>query len=229
MNVDIKVTVWLAVITSLIIIVSGCIVLARILKGSRSQFALKLTVLSIAQGIFSMRILVIYYFYLTKDMSYHEFYNYATWSDLVYYLLKLQFWVLGMRYLHTAIQLSPNPIISLQKQKFLKYSVVFVYCGWYFTSFVFQYIKVKNYDFGTGERWILYFFQLWWTLYEANLVFYACFFMVATIITVYSIYKQFQFIANLKKEFAFDINKAAFAIHAVLMLMQVGTSILRVV
>ena len=122
-----------------------------------------------------------------------------------------------MRYLETAIMCSSDPIISLQKQKYLHYFVVFVYCGWYFTSCLYPFFTQPNFDESYFD-WVMWYFDIYLNLVETNDVVFGCYIVVTTIITVVAICKQFQFVRNLRRNYAFDINKFAFALHAVLML-----------
>ena len=122
-----------------------------------------------------------------------------------------------MRYLQTAINCSSDPIISLQSHKYLNYSVVFVYCGWYFTSCLYPFFTQPNQDESYSD-WRMWDLDIYLNFAIANEVVFICYIVVTTIITVVAICKQFQFVRNLRRNYAFDINKFAFALHAVLML-----------
>ena len=58
----------------------------------------------------------------------------------------------------------------------------------------------------------------------ANLLVFACFSLVTTIITMHAICKHFQYIRILRRELAFNIDKFAFVFHAALMILQVLAS-----
>ena len=121
-----------------------------------------------------------------------------------------------MRYLETAIMCSQDPIISLKSQKYLNFIVVIAFCGWNITSCLYPFITQPNYDQSQSD-WITWFLSIYWNFTLANQSVFLCFIIVTTIITVFAISKQFQYISNLKREYAFDLNKAAFIFHAALM------------
>ena len=98
-----------------------------------------------------------------------------------------------------------------------------MYCGWNLTSCLYLQITQPNYDESISDWWDWY-NNTYLKFYCVNLFVFLCLLSVATIITIVAIGKQFQYIANLKREYALDINKAAFILHAVLMLLQVVTS-----
>ena len=125
---------WVTLITSSLIIATALLVLIRILLGSRSQFAIKLSLLTIVSEISSLRYLVIGHYYYVDKITLYQYYNLGLWTDLAYYFSQLQYWVLAMQYLQTAITCSQDPIMTLNSQKCLNYVVVFVYCSWFISS-----------------------------------------------------------------------------------------------
>ena len=108
------------------------VVLIKILRGSRSRFALLLASLQLLNGLQEAD-----YYFLYKDHGDSQEKFYHEQIDLyLYYFTYLQTWIFAMRYSESAIVCHSAPIMSLNNLKIVKNAGYVIYSGSMITIFV---------------------------------------------------------------------------------------------
>ena len=122
-----------------------------------------------------------------------------------------------MRYLQTALLCSSNPIMTVELAQYLSWLVMSIFCGWFIGTFVYDCVAFPGYINDGSESEFLAWYYIYAKLCTVSSLLNFAVFLISLVVSFFSLYKQFQYINNLKKEFALDINKVAFIVHLVLL------------
>ena len=98
-----------------------------------------------------------------------------------------------MRYLHSALICSPDPIISQKSLQYFSYSVLLLVCGWFIGVFLFDCLACPDYRHGGAsiDEFVSWFNGIYLTLYLASGWLWLSLISVSTAVSVYAIIKQF--------------------------------------
>ena len=132
---------YTCLVTAIIILTLGLYVFYKIYTGSKSMFANLLMGFTIGLGLQNAATFVIFMFpteYRTPDnFALPNFYAIAT-CIFFFFLLSLQTWIFGMKYLESAIICSlTQPLLSINTVRNLNWFVISVYTLFMLSFYVF--------------------------------------------------------------------------------------------